>query len=416
MLSRIAANTPFLRSITATAATTSRALSFDLTDTQKEIQSAALKFSKEVLASNAAAHDASGEFPWEIIKQAHSLGLMNTQIPEKYGGPGMTTLETALIVEALAYGCSGLQLAIMGPSLAIAPVYIAGNEEQKKKYLGWLASEPVIASYCVTEPGAGSDVNGVKTKAEKKGDEFVINGSKAWITGGGHAKWFFVLARTDSDPKTPAGKAFTAFVVDGDTPGITRGKKEKMMGQRCSDTRTITFEDVRVSAKNVLGAPGAGFKVAMSAFDMTRPGVAAGALGLAWRALDESARYALERKAFGTQIANHQAVQFMLADMAVNLELARLVTYRAANDVDMKVRSSYFASIAKCFAADMANQAAANAVQIFGGNGFCAEYPVEKLMRDAKIYQIYEGTSQIQRVVISRMLLGHFQQNGTSRL
>ncbi|EPB72002.1 acyl-CoA dehydrogenase protein [Ancylostoma ceylanicum] len=391
----------------------------------------------------ASKYDESGEFPWDLVRKAHSLGLMNPQIPEKYGGPGMSTLDTTLIVEALAYGCTGIQLAIMGPSLAVAPVYIAGNEEQKKKYLGCLASEPLIASYCVTEPGAGSDVSGVKTKAEQKGDEYILNGQKAWITGGGHAKWFFVLARSDPDPKTPAGKAFTAFVVDGDTPGI-----EKNMGQRCADTRTITFEDVRVPKSNVLGSPGSGFKVAMSAFDMTRPGVAAGAVGLAWRALDESAKYALERKTFGTEIANHQAIQFMLADMAMNLELSRLATYKSAWDVDQKgsilptfaeqhcirgaasslvfllptgsvdilVRSSYYASIAKCFAADTANQAAANAVQIFGGNGFNSEYPVEKLMRDAKIYQIYEGTSQIQRIVIARMLLGHLHQNQTCRM
>ncbi|KIH69472.1 putative acyl-CoA dehydrogenase [Ancylostoma duodenale] len=401
----------------------------DLTDTQKEIQATALKFAKEEMIPQASKYDESGEFPWDLVRKAHSLGLMNPQIPEKYGGPGMSTLDTTLIVEALSYGCTGIQLAIMGPSLAIAPVYIAGNEEQKKKYLGCLASEPLIASYCVTEPGAGSDVSGVKTKAEQKGDEYILNGQKAWITGGGHAKWcglldardnhclrFFVLARSDPDPKTPAGKAFTAFVVDGDTPGIVRGKKEKNMGQRCADTRTITFEDVRVPRSNVLGSPGSGFKVAMSAFDMTRPGVAAGAVGLAWRALDESAKYALERKTFGTEIANHQAIQFMLADMAMNLELSRLATYKSAWDVDRKVRSSYYASIAKCFAADTANQAAANAVQIFGGNGFNSEYPVEKLMRDAKIYQIYEGTSQIQRIVIARMLLGHLHQNQTCRM
>lgn len=253
---------------------------------------------------NAAKFDKSGEFPWEIVKQAHSLGFMNTIIPEKYGGPGLSNLDTALIVEALSYGCSGLQIAIFGPSLAAAPICLSGTEEQKKKYLGMLAAEPIIASYCVTEPGAGSDVNGVKTKAVKQGDEYIINGSKAWITGGGHAKWFFVLARTDDNPKTPAGKAFTAFIVDGDTPGITRGKKENNMGQRCSDTRSITFEDVRVPKENILGAPGAGFKVAMGAFDLTRPQVAASAVGLAWRCLDESTKYAMERHAFGTPIAN----------------------------------------------------------------------------------------------------------------
>ncbi|CAP24025.1 Protein CBG02501 [Caenorhabditis briggsae] len=393
-----------------------RQMSFELSSTQKEIQAAALQFSKDVLLPNASKYDKSGEFPWEIVRQAHSLGFMNPIIPEKYGGPGMGGLNSVLIVEALSYGCTGIQLAIVGPSLAVAPVYLAGTEEQKKKYLGMMASEATIASYAVTEPGAGSDVNGVKTKAVQKGDEYVINGSKAWITGGGHAKWFFVLARTDENPNTPAGKAFTAFLVDGDTPGITRGKKEENMGQKCSDTRTITFEDVRVPKENILGAPGAGFKVAMGAFDLTRPLVAAGAVGLSWRCLDESCKYALERNAFGTPIANHQAIQFMLADMTVNLELSRLYTYRAAAETDAGGVSSYSASIAKCFSADTANIAAANACQIFGGAGFNCDYPVEKLMRDAKIYQIYEGTSQIQRMVISRTLLQNFAQNGTSKM
>ncbi|KAL7072724.1 hypothetical protein ACQ4LE_007748 [Meloidogyne hapla] len=249
-----------------------RSMSFDLSDQQREIQQNALKFAKEIILPNAAKHDRTMEFPWQIIKQAHSLGLMNTMIPEKYGGPGCGNLETALIVEALAYGCSAIQLAIMGPSLALAPLLLAGTDEQKKKYAGMLAEEPLIASYCVTEPGAGSDVSGVKTTCVLKGDNWVLNGSKAWITGGGYAKWFFVLARSGSDPKATAGKAFTAFIVDGDTKGISRGKKELNVGQRCSDTRTITFEDVQVPKENVLGSPGGGFKVAMGAFDTTRPG------------------------------------------------------------------------------------------------------------------------------------------------
>ncbi|CAL2033307.1 unnamed protein product [Caenorhabditis brenneri] len=393
-----------------------RHMSFELTDTQKDIQAAALQFSKEVLLPNAVKYDKSGEFPWDIVRQAHQLGFMNPIIPEKYGGPGMNGLNTCLIVEALAYGCTGIQLAIVGPSLAVAPVYLSGTEEQKKKYLGMMAAEPIIASYAVTEPGAGSDVNGVKTKAVKKGDEYVINGSKAWITGGGHAKWFFVLARTDDDPKTPAGKAFTGFIVDGDTPGIIRGKKEENMGQKCSDTRAITFEDVRVPKENILGEVGAGFKVAMGAFDLTRPQVAAGAVGLAWRCLDESLKYSLERTTFGTPIANHQAIQFMLADMAINLELSRLFTYKAAAESDAGGLVSYYASIAKCFASDTANDAATNACQIFGGAGFNCDYPVEKLMRDAKIYQIYEGTSQIQRVVIARHMLSNFSRNKTSKM
>uniref|UniRef100_A0A0R3RLL7 medium-chain acyl-CoA dehydrogenase n=1 Tax=Elaeophora elaphi TaxID=1147741 RepID=A0A0R3RLL7_9BILA len=385
-----------------------------LTDTQREYRDVAMKFAKEKIIPVAAHYDNTGEFPWDIVKEAHRVGLMNPQIPKKYGGLELPCLETSLVVEALSYGCSAIQLCIMGPSLAVMPLNIAGNEEQKKKYLGMLVAEPIIAAYCVTEPNAGSDVSGIKMKAEKKGDSYVLNGSKAWITGGGLAKWFFVLARTDPDPKAQTGKAFTAFIVDGDTKGITRGKKEQNMGQRCSDTRTITFEDVIIPKENVLGTPGAGFKIAMAAFDSTRPVVAAAAVGLSWRALDEACKYALERKAFGEPIVKNQGVSFILADMAVNLELARLITYRAAVAVNSQEPFSYYASVAKCFAADTANIAASNAVQIFGGNGFNKEYPVEKLMRDAKIYQIYEGTSQIQRIIISRHILQKLTNTGSA--
>ncbi|KAL3990681.1 Medium-chain specific acyl-CoA dehydrogenase mitochondrial [Acanthocheilonema viteae] len=390
----------------------SRFISFGLSDTQREYRDVALKFAKEKIIPVAAHYDSTGEFPWDIVKEAHRIGLMNPQIPKKYGGLGLSCSETALITEALAYGCSGIQLCIMGPSLAVTPLNIAGNEEQKKKYLGMLAAEPIIAAYCVTEPNAGSDVSGIKMKAEKKGDSYVLNGTKAWITGGGPAKWFFVLARTDPDPKVQPGKAFTAFIVDGDTKGITRGKKEQNMGQRCSDTRSIIFEDVIVPMENVLGTPGTGFKIAMGAFDMSRPYVAAAAVGLAWRALDEACKYALERKAFGAPIINNQGISFILADMAANLELSRLITYRAA--VTTNSEASFYASIAKCFAADTANIAATNAVQIFGGNGFNSEYPVEKLMRDAKIFQIYEGTSQIQRIIISRHIIKKVGTTGSA--
>lgn len=282
------------------------------------------------------------------------------------------------------------------------PIILSANQEQKKKYLGRLLEEPLVAAYCVTEPGAGSDVAGIKTRAEKKGDEYVINGQKMWITNGGVANWYFVLARTDPNPKTPASKAFTGFIVERETPGLTPGRKEQNMGQRASDTRGITFEDVRVPKENVLIGEGAGFKIAMGTFDKTRPPVAAGAVGLAQRCMDEALKYALERKTFGLPIAHHQAVQFMLADMAIGVETGRLAYRLAAWEIDQGRRNSYFASIAKCHAADLANKIASDAVQVFGGNGFNSEYPVEKLMRDAKIYQIYEGTSQIQRLIISR--------------
>ncbi|XP_014349281.1 medium-chain specific acyl-CoA dehydrogenase, mitochondrial isoform X3 [Latimeria chalumnae] len=335
---------------------------------------------------------------------------MNGHIPESCGGLGLGIFDTCLTSEELAYGCTGIQTAIEANSLGQMPVIIAGNEQQKKKYLGRLMEEPLMCAYCVTEPGAGSDVAGIKTRAEKKGDEYIINGQKMWITNGGKANWYFVLTRTNPDPKAPPSGAFTGFIVDGDTPGIQIGRKELNMGQRCSDTRGIVFEDVRVPKENVLIAEGAGFKVAMGAFDKTRPPVAAAATGLAQRALDEAVKYAMERKTFGRLIVEHQAVSFMLAEMAMKTVLARMAYQRSAWEVDEGRKNTFFASVAKAFAGDIANQVASDAVQIFGGNGYNSEYPVEKLMRDAKIYQIYEGTAQIQRMIIVRELLGTYKQ------
>jgi acyl-CoA dehydrogenase len=288
--------------------------------------------------------------------------------------------------------------------LASAPLLAAASEELKKKYLGMLVEEPIIACYGVTEPGAGSDVAGIKTTAVKKGDSFVVNGSKMWITGSGHAKWMYLMARTDANAKASA--AFTSFVVDMDTPGITVGKKEINMGQRCSDTRGITFEDVVVPAANIVGAEGKGFLASMSAFDITRPPVAAAATGLAQRALDLAKEYALERKTMGSPIAGHQAIQFKLAEMAIGIEAARLLTWKSADQRDRGIRNTYFASLAKALAGDVAHKSTSEAVQIFGGNGFNTEYPVEKLLRDSKIFQIYEGTAEIQRLIIAREILG----------
>ena len=286
-----------------------------------------------------------------------------------------------------------------------------GNEYQKKEYLGRMVAEPLVCAYAVTEPGTGSDVAGVKTRAEKKGDDWVLNGQKMWITNAGEANWYFVLARTNPDPKAKASEAFTGFIVDRDTPGVVVGRKEQNMGQRASDTRGVSFEDVVVPAKNVLGKEGLGFRIAMGAFDFTRPSVACAAVGLAQRALDEATKYAFERKAFGQQIANFQAIQFMLADMAIGIETSRLAYQKAAWQYDHSQRNTYWASIAKCLAGDVANKAASDAVQIFGGAGFNCEAPVEKLMRDAKIFQIYEGTAQIQRIIISREHFNAFKQS-----
>uniref|UniRef100_A0AAA9SG93 Medium-chain specific acyl-CoA dehydrogenase, mitochondrial n=3 Tax=Bos TaxID=9903 RepID=A0AAA9SG93_BOVIN len=352
--------------------------SFEFTEQQKEFQATARKFAREEIIPLAAEYDKTGEYPVPLIKRAWELGLMNTHIPESCGGLGLGTFDSCLISEELAYGCTGVQTAIEANSLGQMPVIIAGNDQQQKKYLGRMTEEPLMCAYCVTEPVAGSDVAGIKTKAEKKGDEYIINGQKMWITNGGKANWYFLLARSDPDPKAPASKAFTGFIVEADTPGVQIGRKELNMGQRCSDTRGIVFEDVRVPKENVLIGEGAGFKIAMGAFDKTRP--------------------------------PHQGISFLLAEMAMKVELARLSYQRAAWEVDSGRRNTYYASIAKAYAGDIANQLASDAVQIFGGNGFNTEYPVEKLMRDAKIYQIYEGTAQIQRLIIAREHIGRYKK------
>jgi acyl-CoA dehydrogenase len=308
-----------------------------------------------------------------------------------------------MIAEELAYACSGVATAIITNELGQSPIIMFGTEDQKKDYLGRMCAEPLLCSYGVTEPGAGSDVAGIQTKAVKNKDgDYVINGQKMWITNAGHANWYFVLARSDPNPKTPASKAFTGFIVDRDSPGLSVGRKEWNMGQRCSDTRGITFEDVVVPKKNVLGQEGQGFFIAMNAFDLTRAPVGSMATGLSQRALDEATNYSFQRKAFGQNIGNFQAIQFMLADMVIGIETARMAYQRAAWCYDNGIKNTYWASIAKCLAGDVANKSAADAVQIFGGAGFNSEYPVEKLLRDAKIFQIYEGTAQIQRVIIAR--------------
>jgi acyl-CoA dehydrogenase len=374
---------------------------FDLTPEQKDLQKLAQSFAKDVVRPAAPHHDETGEWPAAILKQGWELGLMNIHIPESCGGLGLGTFDGVLIDEELGWGCTGIVTAMTANSLAQVPVIVAGSEEQKKKWLGPFADAPLLCSYAVTEPDAGSDVAGVKTTAIKKGDKYILNGQKMWITGAGHASWFFVLAKTD-----PSGghKGMSGFIVDAKSKGIVIGKKENNMGQRASDTRGITFEDVEVPAENLLGKEGDGFKIAMKAFDHTRPLVAAAAVGLGRAAVEHAVQYASTRKAFGQPIAAFQGVSFMVADMATEVEAARLLVWRAAQEIDAGRKNTLYAAMAKRFAADAAMKAATDAVQVFGGNGFNREYPVEKLMRDAKIMQIYEGTSQIQRVIIGREL------------
>uniref|UniRef100_A0A4W5K8X4 Medium-chain specific acyl-CoA dehydrogenase, mitochondrial n=1 Tax=Hucho hucho TaxID=62062 RepID=A0A4W5K8X4_9TELE len=370
---------------------------FEMTDQQKEFQELARKFSREEIVPAAAAYDRSGEYPFPIIKRAWELGLMNSHIPEDCGGMGLGIFDSCLITEELAYGCTGVQTAIEANSLGQMPVIIAGNDSQKKKYLGRMTEEPLMCVSVSYEMQEG--IRDVLPQTACGVKDSLLNAHR-----------YFLLARTDADPKCPTSKAFTGFIVDADTPGILVGRKELNMGQRCSDTRGITFEDVRIPKENVLIGEGAGFKIAMGAFDKTRPPVAAGATGLAQRALDEATGYALERRTFGKLIAEHQAVSFLLAEMAMKVELARMGWQRSAWEVDNGRRNTYYASIAKAFAGDIANQVASDAVQVFGGNGFNSEYPVEKLMRDAKIYQIYEGTAQIQRLIISREHFSRFKK------
>ncbi|XP_050360873.1 probable medium-chain specific acyl-CoA dehydrogenase, mitochondrial isoform X1 [Nymphalis io] len=414
----VRATRPIYRKLSTTPVTSSApkpipttGICFELNDEQKALQDLARKFTREEIVPVAGQYDKTGEYPWPIIKKAWEIGLMNGHVPEHCGGMGnFGVFEECIIGEEFSFGCTGIGTAIGGTGLGQTPVIIAGNKEQQKKYLGRLIEEPIVAAYCVTEPGAGSDVAGIKTRAEKKGDEWILNGQKMWITNGGVANWYFVLARTNPDPKCPASKAFTGFIVEREWQGVSPGRKELNMGQRASDTRGITFEDVRIPKENVLIGEGAGFKIAMGAFDKTRPPVAAGATGLAQRALYEATKYSLERKTFGVPIAHHQAVAFMLADMAVGVETARLAWQKAAWMVDHGQKNTVMASVAKCYASEVANKAASDAVQVFGGNGFNSEYPVEKLMRDAKIYQIYEGTSQIQRLIISREIITEAKQ------
>jgi acyl-CoA dehydrogenase len=378
-------------------------IGYELTDDQKMYQKTAHEFSRDVIRPAAPHHDETGEYPMEVLQQAWELGLMNTMIPAEYGGLGLGCLDACIIAEETAWGCSGIGTAMEANGLAEAPLIMFGTDEQKKKFLGPMTEELQLAAYCVTEPGAGSDVQGVKTTAKKVGDKYVLNGQKMWITNGSVATWYFVLAYTD---KEAGYKGLTGFIVPADTPGIEVGKKEDNLGQRASDTRGITFTDVEVPEENILGGnEGTGWFQAMGAFDKSRPFVASAAVGVARAAYEYAREYATQRKTFGKPIAKHQAVSFMLADMATNIEAARQLVRQSAWLHDNGKRNTKQAAMAKRFAADMCNQVTTDAVQIHGGYGYNKEYPVEKLFRDAKIFQIYEGTSQIQRLIISREIM-----------
>jgi acyl-CoA dehydrogenase len=374
---------------------------FTLTDEQKALRELAHDFAVKEIRPVAWEYDKDSIWPQAIIEKAHEVGLMNVHVPEEYGGPGLSYLDGCLIEEEISWGCSGIGTSLGANGLAAAPVSLGGSEEVKAEYFGELVDGPTLASFCLTEPDAGSDVSGMRTRARKSGDKYVLNGSKCFITNGGYADWFTVYAKTDPE----AGhRGISAFLVRKDDTVIV-DKKEDKMGQRASNTATITFNDTEVDAKYLLGEEHKGFKLAMMTLDRTRPGVAAMATGIARAAFEFATEYSKERVQFGVPIAMHQAIQFMIADMSTKVHLSRLATWNSAVLLDQGKRNTLESSHAKRFAADSAMEVTTDAVQVYGGYGFIKDYPVEKLMRDAKIMQLYEGTSQIQRLVIARETL-----------
>jgi acyl-CoA dehydrogenase len=374
---------------------------FTLTEQQRNIRELAHDFAEKEIRPVAWEYDRDATWPQEIIKKAWDVGLMNSQLPEKYGGAGASYLDGVLIGEELAWGCAAIATTLGINELAAAPVRLGGTEQVKAEYLGMLTEEPKLASFCLTEPEAGSDVSAMRTTAVRRGDKYVINGSKVFISNGGYADWYTVYAKTDTD----AGhRGISAFVVPRDDT-VTVDKHEDKMGLRASNTAAISFNETEVPAENLLGDENHGFKLAMMTLDRSRPGVAAMATGIARAAFEFATEYAKERVQFGVPIALHQGIQFMIADMATEIEAARLLTWQSAVLLDRGKRNTLQSSHAKRFAADTAMKVATDAVQIYGGYGFIKDYPVEKLMRDAKIMQLYEGTSQIQRLVIAREIL-----------
>lgn len=377
-------------------------MDFNFSDEQLAIQSLARDFVNGEIIPQARKYDEEENFPIEIMDQLRVCGLFNLAIPESYGGPGIDKISHALIVEELARGCAGITTSVEANSLSSYPLLVGGDEDLKKEYLHRLTIDGMYASFALTEPQAGSDVNGLSTTARRVGNEYVLNGEKCFITNASHANFFVVLAKQHHHD---GSTYFTAFVVDRELEGVAIGKKEKKMGIRASDTASVIFTDVRVPLKNRIGGEGEGFTIFMKALSHARPMVGAQSLGIARGAYEEALHYSKERKQFNKPIATFQSIQFMLADMAMNIEAARLLVHKAVFLLQEGRPSITSASYAKCFAADTAVKVATDAVQIFGGYGYIREYPVEKYYRDAKIMQIYEGTNQIQRVVIAKEIL-----------
>lgn len=378
-------------------------LNYNLTDEQREIQKLASKIAKEKILPVRAKYDETGEFPWDIIHILADIGFFGVYIPEEYGGLGKSIFELCIIIEELSKVCAGIATCYAASALGTFPILYFGTEAQKKKYLPEIAAGKKLAAFALTEPEAGSDASAIKTNAVKKGNYYVLNGKKQWITNGGEAEIYTVIALTD---KAKGARGASAFILEKGFPGFSFGKKENKMGIRASSTRELIFEDCQVPAENLLGKEGMGFLIAMRTFDVSRPGIAAQAVGIAQGALEACIEYAYQRHQFGKPITSFQGIQFMLADMAAQIEAARSLTYTAINNVlTNNPNMSAISAMAKFFASDVAMNVTTNAVQIYGGYGYMKDYPVEKMMRDAKITQIYEGTNQIQREIVALSLI-----------
>jgi acyl-CoA dehydrogenase len=374
-------------------------VSFALTDEQKELRALAREFATKEIRPKAAECDVAMRHPVDVIAKAHEVGLMNLHVPTEYGGLGLNAFDGMLVGEELNWGCSGIGTSLGANGLGAGPVIIAGTDEQKARWLPPLIEQPILCSFGLSEPNAGSDVARLKTTAVRQGDEYILNGSKTFITNAGYAAWTVVFAKTDP---ARGHRGISAFIVPMDAAGVTIEQHLDKMGQRATDTSAFAMQDVVVPVENRLGEEGDGFKIAMQTLDFTRPGTAIGAVGVAQAAYELAVEYAKERVTFDVPIAMHQGVNFMIADMATEIEASRLLTWQAAWMLDQGERATLYSSFAKRFAADTAMKVTTDAVQVFGGYGYIKEYPVEKLMRDAKLFQIYEGTSQIQRLVIAK--------------
>lgn len=375
-------------------------MSFAMTEEQTMIRDLAREFARNEIAPVAEHYDRTHEYPWPVIRKAQALGLTTLNVPEAYGGMGLSLLEEVIVAEELAWGCSGMSTAMGVNGLAILPVLIAGSEEQKQEYCGRLVAGE-MASYCLTEPEAGSDVAGIKTTAQDMGDYYLLNGNKTFITGATVSNFYTVFAYTSPENRY---NGMSCFVVERNWEGVSTGKPFHKMGQHASDTAEVVFDNVKVPKSHLLGQEGQGFLIAMQVFDRSRPPTSAGAVGVAQRALDEAIKYAKERMVKGKPLWQYQAVAHMIADMAMEVAAARLLVHQSAWAVDAGQSNTLYSAFSKAYAADKGMKVVTDAVQVFGGYGYMSEYPVEKLMRDAKIYQIYEGTSQIQREIIVREL------------